>query len=202
MVRGECKRLGIQVTQADVDKLWGEWDSKLRTRSGGERTLRETIKEQGTTEREFVEQIWHLIRKERIAEHPSYLGKTLPEHEHSRLRHLPEVGSGTLIDLRGVRIRLGREIDLRLRYMQEAPRATGGTHTRLVTVENIIGRRHDVGGAFLDRPQTGKWAYQGHGKTDTVVTSTTLYTATRAAVTPNPSYWLGDDSSWASQPSP
>ncbi|MDJ0522649.1 MAG: hypothetical protein QNJ90_11330 [Planctomycetota bacterium] len=88
MVVQECKKLGIAVTQADVRKLWNEWDGKLRRTSGGTRTLRDEIQDRGTTEREFVEQMWHIIRKERIAAHPKYLGKTLPKDENARLRQV------------------------------------------------------------------------------------------------------------------
>ena len=48
----------------------------------------ECIREQGYTDRGFLFQLWHILRKERIAEHPQYLGKTLPAHEHSRLRQV------------------------------------------------------------------------------------------------------------------
>jgi hypothetical protein len=88
MVKQEADRLGIVVTEADVKALYDQWDTKLRRDSNGERTLKETIREQNTTEREFIEQIWHLLRKERIAEHPQYLGKSLPKHEHTRLRQI------------------------------------------------------------------------------------------------------------------
>lgn len=88
MVVQECRKLGIQVTKEDVDDLWREWDRKLRTTSGASRTLRDEIKDRGTTEREFVEQMWHIIRKERIAGHPKYLGKLLPADEQSRLNQI------------------------------------------------------------------------------------------------------------------
>ena len=71
---GPCqtKRLGIGITRADVDRLWKDWDSRLRINSNGERTLLEMIKDEGTTRKEFVEQMWHILRKERIAKHPEY----------------------------------------------------------------------------------------------------------------------------------
>ncbi len=88
MVRQECKRLGIQVTQADVTGLMKQWDTRIRRDSNGEMNLRKAMKEEGTTEAEFVAMTWHVIRKERVAEHPQYLGKTLPKHEHTRLRQI------------------------------------------------------------------------------------------------------------------
>jgi len=76
------------VTKKDVDDLWREWDTKLRKTSGGTRTLRDEIKDRGTTESEFVEQMWHILRKERIAGHPKYLGRLLPADEKSRLNQI------------------------------------------------------------------------------------------------------------------
>ncbi len=88
MVAQECTRLGLTVTQADVDKLWKDWDLRLRRTSGGRRTLRDAIKEQGSTQREFVEQMWHILRKERIAAHVKYLGRQLPKDERARLNQI------------------------------------------------------------------------------------------------------------------
>jgi len=88
MVHLECKRLGIVITQADVDRLWKDWDSRLRINSNGERTLLEMIKDQGTTRKEFVEQMWHILRKERIAKQPEYLGPRLPKSETARLNQI------------------------------------------------------------------------------------------------------------------
>jgi len=88
MVKQECTRLGLQITQADVDKLWHDWDRRLRTTSGGTRTLRDAIKDQGSTQREFIEQMWHILRKERIAAHTKYLGRQLPKDERARLNQI------------------------------------------------------------------------------------------------------------------
>ncbi len=88
MIVQECTKLGITVTQADVDALWKSWDMRLRTTSGGSRTLEDAIKEQRTTKREFIEQMWHILRKDRVAAHPKYLGKQLPKDENSRLRQV------------------------------------------------------------------------------------------------------------------
>ena len=88
MVQQECRKLGLEVTKKDVDDLWRTWDTKLRNTSGGTRTLRDEIQDRNTTESEFVEQMWHILRKERIAGHPKYLGKLLPADEKSRLNQI------------------------------------------------------------------------------------------------------------------
>ncbi|MDA1194785.1 MAG: hypothetical protein O2894_06340 [Planctomycetota bacterium] len=84
----ECKTLGIVVQAVDVQTLWNDLDTKVRRRSGGSRTLRETIEEQGTTESEFREQLWHILRKERIAKHPKYLGPNVPANEDARIQQI------------------------------------------------------------------------------------------------------------------
>jgi hypothetical protein len=76
------------VTEADMQEQWKEWDDRVRRNSNYERTLADTIREQGTSEAEFRVQMRHLLRKERVAEHPRNLGKTLPEDEHKRLQQV------------------------------------------------------------------------------------------------------------------
>jgi hypothetical protein len=88
MVSLECKRLGIVVTEKDVQQQWDEWDKRLRINSNGERTLRQMVKEQSTSEKAFRIQIAHLVRKERIASHPENLGKLLPKNETARLAQI------------------------------------------------------------------------------------------------------------------
>lgn len=88
MVKAECERLGITVTPAEVQAKWDELDGQVRTRSGGTRTLRDTITEQGTNPGEFREQLLHLIRKDRIASHPKYLGAKIPANEQARIQQV------------------------------------------------------------------------------------------------------------------
>ena len=88
MVLSHCERLGINVTERDVKAKWDELDGQVRTRSGGTRTLRDAIKEQGTTPGEFREQLWHILRKEAIAAHPTYLGSKMPANEQAKIQQV------------------------------------------------------------------------------------------------------------------
>jgi hypothetical protein len=88
MVEQECARLGLKVTQADVDRQWQEWDQRLRKNSNHEQTLLDVIKEQGMGVGEFRAKLAHILRKERIAEHPSNLGQTMPEDQNARLQQV------------------------------------------------------------------------------------------------------------------
>ena len=88
MVRQACQQLGIDVTVAEMQARWKEWDGQLRLKSNGQLTLRETIEKEGSTEREFIEQIYHMMRKERIAAHPKYLGKKMPANDTARLQQI------------------------------------------------------------------------------------------------------------------
>ena len=88
MVAKECERLGLVVTEADVQRQWNDWDRRLRVNSNGERTLRDTIREEGSTTREFRVQIRAILNKEAVARHPSNLGHTLPKNDSIRLNQV------------------------------------------------------------------------------------------------------------------
>lgn len=88
MIAQECKRLGIEVTQADMDRQWADWDTRIRRSSNGDKTLLDVIRDQGTSIEEFRLQLRHVLRKDRLAEHPSKLGKTLPADESTRLQQV------------------------------------------------------------------------------------------------------------------
>lgn len=88
MVEQECERLGIAVTSADVDKKWEDLNAQIRRTSGGEQTLVDVIREQGSSTEEARARLLHVLRKERVAEHPSHLGKTLPSDDGLRLRQV------------------------------------------------------------------------------------------------------------------
>lgn len=88
MVKLHCEKLGIRVSDAELQQLWNKLDTQVRQRSGGTRTLRDTITEQGTTLGEFRDQLRHIIRKERIASHPQYLGAKIPANEQAKLQQI------------------------------------------------------------------------------------------------------------------
>ena len=88
MVQLECQRLGIVVTERDVQKQWDDWNRRLRINSNGERTLKDMIRENGTSQQEFRVQMAHILRKERIASHPENLGNLLPKNETARLAQI------------------------------------------------------------------------------------------------------------------
>lgn len=88
MVRQEAKRLGIVVTDEDVDKRWRDWDNQLRVKSNGAVTLEDELEKQGTTDAEFRAQVAHMLRKERIAADMHWLGKQMPANDSARLRQI------------------------------------------------------------------------------------------------------------------
>lgn len=140
LVRQECRRLGLSVSQAEVNARWSKIDRRLRMDSNGARTLRDVIREQRMTEREFIEQLWHILRKERIAVQPQYLGKTLPDHEATRLRQvgivIATVRKKTIVKY-GVETR--EHVDARLKP-DPLPRGQVATVNGVPITEQAFGR--------------------------------------------------------------
>jgi len=79
----ECKRLGITVSEADVDARQAQFDRDVRERSGATKTLRDLMREQNTSLAEMRHALEYQIRRQRIAAHPTNLGDSLPK-EHGR----------------------------------------------------------------------------------------------------------------------
>ena len=172
MVKAECGRLGIQVTKADMQALWNKLDGQVRTRSGGTRTLRDTIKEQGTTPGEFVDQLYHLIRKERIASHPKYLGSKIPANEQAKIQ---QVGIVIATIRNKTRIEYGVEI---VEHAQQGQRPANLGTDVIASVDGAPITKRDFGLAlvrrlpgnkvreYLDREcKTGLMTMQGIGLT-------------------------------------
>jgi hypothetical protein len=87
LVEQEATRLGIAVTDADAVAYERKLDGDVRLRSGGQKTLADMRKEKGMTVVHFRAMLRMQLLKERVASHPSWLGK-LPEDEGQRLNQI------------------------------------------------------------------------------------------------------------------
>ena len=99
VVAQEAARLGIVVTPADVEARYKAFDAQLRAQSakrGEAQTLEDVMKEAGKSREEFRLQLEDLVRKERIAAHPQYLGKGFPEEPNAQAAQI-EVVVGELM---------------------------------------------------------------------------------------------------------
>ena len=88
VVAQEAARLGIVVTAADVEARYTAFDREVRERSakrGEAQTLDDVRKEQGMSVEEFRLRLEDQVRKERIAAHPQYLGKSLPKDPNAQV---------------------------------------------------------------------------------------------------------------------
>ena len=150
MVFLECERLGIRVTAADQKKLWDKLDGQVRRRSGGTRTLRDTITEQGTNPGEFREQLYHLIRKERVASHPKYLGSKIPANEQAKLQ---QIGIVIATIRKKTRIEYGI---VTLEHVQQNQRPANLGKGIYVTVDGQAITEKDYGRALVLRLPGGK----------------------------------------------
>lgn len=91
IVRQEAGRLGIHVSTEDYDRRYAQIDKQVRDQSGGERSLADVIREKKMTGPEFRARLEDVIRKERIAAHPTYLGDALPKDEGARVAQVEVV---------------------------------------------------------------------------------------------------------------
>jgi len=91
VVRQEADRLGIRVSTEDYDRRYAQIDKQVRDQSGGERSLADVIREKRMTGPEFRARLEDVIRKERIAGHPTYLGDALPKDEAARVAQVEVV---------------------------------------------------------------------------------------------------------------
>ncbi len=91
VVMQEADRLGIRVTTEDYDRRYAQIDKQVRDQSGGERSLADVIGEQKLSGPEFRARLEDVIRKERIAGHPTYLGAALPKDEAARIAQVEVV---------------------------------------------------------------------------------------------------------------
>jgi hypothetical protein len=96
VVRQEAERLGIRVTSDDYGRRYDEIDRQVRERSGGAQTLADVVKLQRLSPEEFRARLEDVIRKERIASHPTNLGEGLPKDERAKLAQI-EVVIGQVI---------------------------------------------------------------------------------------------------------
>ena len=91
IVRQEADRLGIRVSTEDYDRRYAQIDKQVRDQSGGERSLADVVREKRMTGPEFRARLEDVIRKERIAGHPTYLGDALPKDEGARVAQVEVV---------------------------------------------------------------------------------------------------------------
>lgn len=143
VVRQEADRLGITVTSDDYAVRYDQIDRQTREKSRGEQSLADVMKAMGMPPEVFRTRVETMIRKDRIASHPSYLGATLPKEENARLAQVEAVSTqlmqkakverehlekGTVVRVNGAPVseeRFGEELYRRLgesevrRYLQE-----------------------------------------------------------------------------------
>lgn len=93
VVRLEAERLGIVVTAQDYARRYDEIDRQTREKSRGEQSLADVMKAMGMPPDVFRTRVETMIRKDRIAAHPTWLGATLPKEENARLAQVEVVAS-------------------------------------------------------------------------------------------------------------
>lgn len=85
-VRQEARRLGLTVSKAEVDAAYVRLDKQVREQSRGAKNLKQMIlQDNKSTVAEFRVSLAHQLLKEKIAEHPSNLGDTLPKAQQRRI---------------------------------------------------------------------------------------------------------------------
>ncbi len=88
VVLQEARRLGIQVTRADVEAKYRELDAQVRQMSNGAKTLQDVIRREGkTTPTDFMDGLHYMLVKERVASHQRWIGK-LPANENAKLAQI------------------------------------------------------------------------------------------------------------------
>lgn len=96
VVDQEARRLGLHVTNAEVDAKYREIDTKVRRRTNAAKTLREVIvREQNSSVEEFRQVLRLQLLKEKVAGHQTYIGP-LPVDEKSKIAQI-EVVIGELL---------------------------------------------------------------------------------------------------------
>jgi hypothetical protein len=95
--------------------------------------------------------------------------------QHPFLEHPVEVLLALGVDRRAVGIGAGRQIDLGLGDVQEAPGLAGGAFAGLLAVEHVIGRRGHFGGFIGKGAQAGEGANERHRACSWLQGSTAAY---------------------------
>ena len=91
VVAQEAARLGVSVTDAQLEERYQELDTHVREGSQGTRSVVDVIlQDMKTSIPEFKEGLRHTMLKERVATHPEHLG-TLPENDNVRLAQMQVV---------------------------------------------------------------------------------------------------------------
>jgi hypothetical protein len=96
VVEQEARRLGIAVTEADVDARRADIETALREKSGGRATLDDLMRSTQTSPEEFRRNLRMQVTKEKVASHAAYLGPRLPKEENARLAQI-EVVMGQIL---------------------------------------------------------------------------------------------------------
>lgn len=79
-----CRKHNLVVSNDDVDRKWGQLSRQIQAQSGGDKTLRDMVVEQGTSIALFKQKLAHEMRKELVAN--KRLGGSLPKGEAARFR--------------------------------------------------------------------------------------------------------------------
>ena len=105
--------------------------------------------------------------------------------QYAFIQHVREILGRLAVDRRVMGIRTFGQVDLGPGDVQKTPRSSRGTLPRLNAVQDIIGRRDDIGSTSGNRPQAGKRSNQGHGGIlrAAVIRKHILYTRPRRAAT-------------------
>ncbi len=101
-----------------------------------------------------------------VAAHDQAIGvvaRLAVSHEHALRDHAPEILRGPGVDLGRIRIGAGRQIDLGLGDMQEAPGLAGRLRARLFGRQHVIGWSGNIGRALRHGPQSGEGSNQMQG---------------------------------------
>jgi hypothetical protein len=86
VIAQEARRLGLEVTEAEIDARFAALDREVRLTTNASRVLADVVaKDMKITMAQFRDQLRHQMRKEEVAGHEKYLGKTLPKDEKARL---------------------------------------------------------------------------------------------------------------------
>lgn len=87
LVEQEATRLGLSVSDADAVAYERKLEADVRMRSGGQKTLADMRRDKGMTVTHFRKMLRMQLLKERVAGHPTHLGK-LPADEGQRLNQI------------------------------------------------------------------------------------------------------------------
>ncbi len=96
VVAQEAERLGLRVTDAELQARYQQLDTRIRRMTNGAKNLESVItRDQGLTVPEFRENLRHEMLKEKVSSHQEYLGP-LPKDDKAKIAQI-EVVIGELL---------------------------------------------------------------------------------------------------------